>query len=96
MSKERIKEKLKSAFGDGWYDGFIAAQQMAASGEWIEDVSEDWIRAMSETAEDEFNPEVEEEKVMCSHCNRGKPATNNTEVGALCGHCYKDACDGGL
>lgn len=38
----------------------------------------------------------ETKPVYCSHCNKKKPATHNTEVGMLCDNCYQDAIDGGL
>jgi hypothetical protein len=46
------KDKLVSAYGDGWYDGFLAAKQLAEKRD-LDDYDNDVIMAMSEHAESE-------------------------------------------
>ncbi|GLR71634.1 hypothetical protein [Agaribacter marinus] len=48
------RDELISAYGDGWYDGFLAAKKIAESdNEDIFDYKEDHILSMSEHAESE-------------------------------------------
>ncbi len=42
-----------SAYGDGWYDGFLAAKKLLEEGEHIEDYSESDVMRLSEQAESE-------------------------------------------
>jgi hypothetical protein len=50
--EESISDTNISAFGDGWYDGFIDAQKLAEKNrDCLEDINEDEIREMSEHAE---------------------------------------------
>ncbi|WP_305817528.1 hypothetical protein [Photobacterium leiognathi] len=46
-----FNDKLSSAFGDGWFDGFLAAKQLVIQGEDIEDYCEDTVLELSECAE---------------------------------------------
>lgn len=46
-----FNDKLLSAFGDGWYDGFLAAKELVIQGEDIEDYCKDTVLELSERAE---------------------------------------------
>lgn len=46
-------EALKVAYGDNWYDGFMAARDRVLSGECIEDYATETILSLSEVAEEE-------------------------------------------
>jgi len=50
--EESISDSNTSAFGDGWYDGFLAAQKLDEDKDgYLEDIKEDEVRDMSEYAE---------------------------------------------
>ncbi len=54
MSIEQIQDDLDSAYGDGWYDGFLAAKKISTndeSFESIDDYSSDDVLHLSEHAE---------------------------------------------
>lgn len=44
---------MSEDFGDGWYDGFVKAQEMFNDGVELDEISTDSILEMSERAEDE-------------------------------------------
>jgi hypothetical protein len=62
---ERIKElesaaesagdSNTSAFGDGWYDGFLEAQKIINDGGCLDDITEEEAREMSEHAESDYD-----------------------------------------
>ncbi|PCI58864.1 MAG: hypothetical protein COB35_12665 [Gammaproteobacteria bacterium] len=50
--QESVEDSTTSAFGDGWYDGFLDAQKLAENEDsCLEDIKEDEVRDMSEHAE---------------------------------------------
>ncbi len=50
--EESISDSNTSAFGDGWYDGFLEAKKLNKDENfYLEDVTEDEVREMSEHAE---------------------------------------------
>jgi len=50
--EESISDSNSSAFGDGWYDGFLKAQKLDEDKDcYLEDIKEDEVRDMSEYAE---------------------------------------------
>jgi len=50
--EESISDSNTSAFGDGWYDGFLKAQKLDEDKDgYLEDIKEDEVRDMSEYAE---------------------------------------------
>lgn len=56
--QESVEDSNTSAFGDGWYDGFIKAQKLSEDlveheFDCLEDIKEDEVRNMSEHAESE-------------------------------------------
>lgn len=52
--EESIAHSNTSAFGDGWYDGFLEAQKLAGEEHcYLEDMKADEILAKSEHAESE-------------------------------------------
>jgi hypothetical protein len=52
--KESISDSNTSAFGDGWYDGFLEAQKLAEDDDsGLSELKEDEVREMSEHAESE-------------------------------------------
>jgi hypothetical protein len=52
--KESINDSNTSAFGDGWYDGFLDAQKLAEEDDsGLSELKEDEVREMSEHAESE-------------------------------------------
>lgn len=52
-ARELITLRLKEAFGDGWYDGYLAAKKDDEDGIFLEDVSEPEVISMSEKSESE-------------------------------------------
>lgn len=49
-------DDLVSAYGDGWYDGFICAQEIAQEdGDAFDELNRDDLLSLSEDAESKFN-----------------------------------------
>jgi len=50
--QESVEDSNTSAFGDGWYDGFLEAQKLDEDKDYyLEEINEDEVREMSEHAE---------------------------------------------
>lgn len=46
-------DEKSQIYGDGWYDGFLAAKALAEKGEDLTDYTSDDVMRLSENAEDE-------------------------------------------
>jgi len=52
--QESVDDSNTSAFGDGWYDGFLEAKRLDEDKDfYLDDIKEDEVREMSEHAESE-------------------------------------------
>ncbi len=50
-----MQDSNTSAFGDGWYDGFLEAKKLDEDEDfYLEDIKENEVRDMSEHAESEY------------------------------------------